>query len=452
LQASEKIETLIPNLDDIPAPAGPLLAVAVARWRQVIVAAGGELARGDARGPVANPYVAGNPVTGALFVGREDVLRRLEELWTGSGQKPSVVLYGHRRMGKSSILHNLGARFGTNTIVVDFNMQRVGLVNSTGELLYNLALALLDAQTLRVSKTLRVLEQDFTAHNPYTAFDRFLRQLDPARGETRFIITVDEFEIIERLIAEGKLEPRLLDFWRGLIQTYPWFVMAFAGLHTLQEMTRDYWHPLYGSVTGIPISFLGHAAAWQLITNPSPDFDLDYDHAAVERIIALTNGQPYLAQLVGHGLVTRFNRQNFEQGVERERRFTLEDVEAVIAAPEFFRDGDAYFMGVWRQALTSEPGGQTAVLCALATTSAQPSSRLFEGRRPMTTAAIAASAKLTVEETQAALAALARHDVVIEENGGWRFTVELMRRWVQLYSQPRPLPARGGFAPQASCG
>jgi DNA-binding IclR family transcriptional regulator len=31
---------------------------------------------------------------------------------------------------------------------------------------------------------------------------------------------------------------------------------------------------------------------------------------------------------------------------------------------------------------------------------------------------------------EAALETLARHDVVAEEDGRWRFTVELMRRWV----------------------
>jgi hypothetical protein len=79
-------------------------------------------------------------------------------------------------MGKSSILHNLGVRFGAHTTVVDFNMQRAGLVASTGELLYNLALALYDAQTPGVSETPGVLgvldepdETRFTAHNPYTA-------------------------------------------------------------------------------------------------------------------------------------------------------------------------------------------------------------------------------------------------------------------------------------------
>jgi hypothetical protein len=130
---------------EVMVPEQYLLRRIIRQWQQLIIAAGGELGRAEVTGPVANPYVAGNPVTGELFVGREDILRRLEELWRGAGQKPSVVLYGHRRMGKSSILHNLGARFGRDTVVVDFNMQRVGLVASTGELLYNLALAVYDS-------------------------------------------------------------------------------------------------------------------------------------------------------------------------------------------------------------------------------------------------------------------------------------------------------------------
>jgi len=30
---------------------------------------------------------------------------------------------------------------------------------------------------------------------------------------------------------------------------------------------------------------------------------------------------------------------------------------------------------------------------------------------------------------------LARHDVVMQENGHWQFTVELMRRWVAQKSE-----------------
>jgi hypothetical protein len=408
---------------EVMVPEQTIVRRIIRRWRRLVSEAGGEVGRVEEVGPVVNPYVAGNPVTGDLFVGRDDILRRLEELWAKEGACPSVVLYGHRRMGKSSILHNLGVRFGARTTVVDFNMQRAGLVSSSGELLYSLALALYDAQTPEVSVSSKVLdepgEERFTAHNPYTTFDRFLKQLDRVRGERRFIVTVDEFELIEALIAEGKLESRLLDFWRGLIHTYPWFVVAFAGLHTLEEMRRDYWNPLFGSVTAVPVSFLSHRAAWQLITQPSPDFSLDYDTDAVEHIIALTHGQPYLIQLIGHGLVTRFNRQTFEEGVERARRFTLDDVEAVIGAPEFYRDGDAYFTGVWRQAEASPPPGQTAVLHALAGSEAGvPVEEIVE------------RAGLTLEEAGGALNTLKRHDVAVEGNRRWQFTVELMRRWV----------------------
>jgi hypothetical protein len=420
---------------EVMVPEQTILRRIIRRWRRLVSEAGGEVGRVEDVGPVVNPYVAGNPVTGDLFVGREDILRRLEELWAKEGACPSVVIYGHRRMGKSSILHNLGVRFGARTSVVDFNMQRAGLVSSSGELLYSLALALHDAQTSEVSASgpeatseVSLAEPDeerFTAHNPYTAFDRFLKQRDRVRGDRRFIVTVDEFELIEALIAEGQLEPRLLDFWRGLIQTYPWFVVAFAGLHTLEEMRRDYWNPLFGSVTAVPVSFLSHRAAWQLITQPSPDFSLDYDTDAVEHIIALTHGQPYLIQLIGHGLVTRFNRQTFEEGVERERRFTLADVEAVIGAPEFYRDGDAYFTGVWRQAEASPPPGQTAVLRALACS---------EAGTPI--GDCADQAGLAPEEVSGALDTLKRHDVAMDADGRWRFTVELMRRWV-AESRPR---------------
>jgi hypothetical protein len=403
------------------------------RWRRLVSEASGEVGASEETGPVANPYVAGNPVMGDLFVGREDILRRLVELWNKEGQCPSVVIYGHRRMGKTSILHNLGGRIGPRTIMVDFNMQRVGMITNTGEMLYNLALAMYDALSTDQREKLGEPDEDaFIHHNPYISFDRFLKQFERIRARRRFIITVDEFELIEHMIVEGHLEARLLAFWRGLIQTYPWYIMAFAGLHTLQEMTQDYWNPLFGSVKAIPVSFLNHEAAWRLITQPTPDFTLDYDPEAVERIISLTNGQPYLIQLIGHGLVTRFNRQTFEEGVERPWRFTVADVETIINSPELYRDGDAYFSGVWRLAEQGAPG-QQAILTRLTLD-------------PATTAELAHLTGMSLEQTEAALRTLKRHDVLhrIDElyisysdhpddiltGDMWDFTVELMRRWV----------------------
>jgi hypothetical protein len=410
---------------EVVAPEATLLRRVAHQWRRIISAEGGAVGRIDLSGPVENPYVLNNPVQGALFVGREDILRRLEELWTAAGaQVPSVVLYGHRRMGKSSILQNLGPRFGAGTTIVDFNLQRVGMVRSTGELLYNLALALYDSLPRAAQTELGEPEEErFTVHNPYTALDRFLRQLDGVRGPQRLIITLDEFELIEQRIAEGRLDPELIDFWRGLIQTYPWLIMALAGLHTLREMTHDYWNPLFGSVTPILVSFLTPGAARRLITEPAPDFAIDYDEAVIAQMIALTNGQPFLIQLIGHTLVTRFNRQTFETGVERARRFSLADLQAVIDTEEFYGSGNAYFSGIWDQAARSAPEGQHALLRALCRHSANT-------HAGMTLAELAAATGMEPEQIRAALATLRHHDVVAEQEGRYHYTVELMRRWV----------------------
>jgi hypothetical protein len=282
----------------------------------------------------------------------------------------------------------------------------------------NNALSIYDALPVALQSQLREPDEErFCAHNPFTALDRFLKQLDPVRAGQRLIVTIDEFELIEQLIEQQRLEPRLLDFWRGLIQTYSWFVLAFAGLHTLQEMTHNYWNPLFGSVMAIPVSFLSPKAAARLITQPDPDFNLDYDAKAIDRIIRLTNGQPYLVQLVGHTLVTRFNRQMFEEGIERERRFTLEDVNAVINTPEFYRDGNAYFNGVWVQAENSEPAGQTAILEALS-------------HAGLSLSQIANQTGLSCDRVQSAIETLQRHDVIKQQDGQYVYTVELMRRWV----------------------
>jgi hypothetical protein len=405
-------------IENAIAPERAIMRQIIEQWRRIVSNVGGELGRAETNEPVTNPYIIANPVIGGLFVGREDILRQLEEKWSRQGQKPSVVLYGHRRMGKSSILRNLKVRLGAQTTLVDFNMQRIGLVTNTGELLFDLALALYDAFPNSAGLLAEPKEESFRAHNPYRAFDRYLKQLDQVRTGQTFITTIDEFELIEKAIAEHRLDPQLLDFWRGLIQTYPWFVMVFAGLHTLEEMRHDYWNPLFGSVTAIEVSFLSPEATRRLITQPSPEFDIDYDPAAVEHIIGLTNGQPYLVQLIGHNLVTRFNRQVFEEGKQRLRRFALEDVDAVINAPEVFRDGNAYFHGVWVQAEDS-PDCQPLILESICNT--VPGKSL---------AKIIRETGLSSDKVRAALDTLRRHDVIVEREGKYAFAVELMRRWV----------------------
>ena len=59
---------------------------------------------------LANPYVVGRPLTGAsssLYVGREDLFAWLAENLDVAGPPNALLLYGERRIGKTSTLYQL---------------------------------------------------------------------------------------------------------------------------------------------------------------------------------------------------------------------------------------------------------------------------------------------------------------------------------------------------------
>jgi predicted Rossmann fold nucleotide-binding protein DprA/Smf involved in DNA uptake len=116
--------------------------------------------------------------------------------------------------------------------------------------------------------------------------------------------------------------------------------------------------------------------------------------------------------------VSRFNQQVFEQGQPHERRFSLADVQTVIADPAFASDGSAYFHGVWNQAQQSEPDGQTIILRVLA-----------PHKAGLTLDDLVRSTGLDAAQVQAALHTLLQHDIVWRDGERYGFAVELMRRW-----------------------
>jgi hypothetical protein len=147
------------------------------------------------------------------------------------------------------------------------------------------------------------------------------------------------------------------------------------------------------------------------------DFPLEYSPEAVERAYVLTGGQPFLGQLLGDSLVRRFNGR-LRQELERPSpTFSTEDVDAVVADAQFYQDGNAYFDGIWAQA-GEAPAGQQAMLRALCHYEAG-----LEGTR------LRDLSGLTPVAFDAALDALERHDVLTTNNGHYRYSVELMRRW-----------------------
>jgi AAA+ ATPase superfamily predicted ATPase len=362
--------------------------------------------------PVTNPYVVGDPVEENLFVGREDILRRLEELWAMRHQRQSVVFYGHRRMGKTSILLNAANCSGSGVKVAYVNLLRLGdSAQGVGEVLMAISDAISDAVGCTPPTDADLLNL------PYRTFERYLKQVE-VHLSGGLIVALDEFEKIEELIEAQKIPEDFMGFLRGLVQMSSKVAFAFAGLHILEEMTADYFQPFFASVIPIHVGFLQPGATRQILANPDEEFPLDYTPEALDQIYALTAGQPYLVQLVGFQLVRGYNDFVFEQGRPREPVFTVEDVEAVINDPEFFKRGRYYFDGVWGQAARGA-SGQQAILRALA-----------PHPQGLSINALAQATAMEEKTLQEALKTLTRHDVVQQREGRWQIIVELFRRWV----------------------
>jgi hypothetical protein len=427
-----------------PAPERVLLERAVELWKSIVAAEQGRLgeaalqemapAARRAAGilertstawqrparPFDNPFIVGDPVYPPLLVGRKDVFDRIAEVWSAKKNPDSIIIYGHRRMGKSSILRNLDQVAPQGSVVVYADMAgETSFVATTADLLLGLADRVYTA-VRRAYGDGSIPEPDPDTYSTQARAQFQLNRLLEGVRETLsgriLVLALDEFEGVERAVEEGKIGREIYQFLRAKTQE-PWLALVFGGLHTLDEMSRDYQQPFYGSYENIPVSYLAPRSAWRLITNPTEDFELNYEPEAIERVIAETGGQPYLVQQICRDALDHLNHELFDLELTREVRITLSDVEAVLD-DDFFRRGTVYFDGVWTQASDRK---QRTLL------------RVMAGQdEPWTTVELETTTGLDAKTLRRQLRWAERHDVVCRlEPDEWGFHVPLMRRWVR---------------------
>ena len=431
---------------EILLPERVLLARAVELWQSVVAAEQGKLGKAALREmtpaarraagivertsavwrrpatPFDNPYVVGDPVYPPLLVGRKNVFDRIGEVWAAKENPDSIILYGHRRMGKSSILRNLDQVAPPVSVIVYVDMAgETSFVASTADLLLELANRIYTA-VRRAYPEARLPEPDPETYNTPPRAQFQLNQLvervrDALAGHT-LILALDEFEAVEYAVEADKIGKEIYQFLRAKTQE-PWLTLVFGGLHTLDEMSRDYQQPFYGSYENIRVSYLAHDDAWRLITNPTSDFDLNYEPEVVERIIAETGRQPYLVQQVCRDAVDHLNHELFDLDMEREVLIKLSDVEAVLG-DDFFRRGTGYFDGVWTQA--SHPDQRTLLRVMAGCDGSWGYTELETATR------------LNPDALRRELRWAERHDILHKVEADppvWEFYVPLMRRWVR---------------------
>lgn len=391
-----------------------LLLVVTRSWRGVAEAELAKMGEAEkAAGFVHNPFVFGQPIEETetnLFVGRRDIVREIEVSLLGGTAKPALVLWGPRRMGKTSVLLQLPRLLGSEFVPAFVDVQAMQVRESVGAFFQSVTASASAALRRRGVPSAALTAADI-GDSPFTAFAGWLATVEERLGPGRhLLLCLDEFERLETSIREGRLPHELMDQIRHTIQHHARIVVLLAGSHRPDELELN-WPDALISTKMIRVSYLAEEEARQLITQPVPDFEISYAAGSVERITEATRCQPYLVQALCYELVNHLN-------MEGRREASPEDIDIVVGRA--LESAHLYFAEMWRQL----DENQRAILTRLAAAPQPPETREL------------AAPGSSEEQVDADLRWLAARSIVENPNsGGWRFQVPMVAEWVR---------ARGG--------
>jgi hypothetical protein len=361
---------------------------------------------------ITNPFQCGNPLTiqrQYLFKGRTALAEQLRRLVVDRS-RPTIVLHGSRRCGKSSFLLNLRKMLPSNLLPVYLDLQSAAITTDEAAFCYGLVRAIhRDSRSQGVDLP-AISSRDMFRNNPYIALEDWLEKALPKLGDRRLLLNLDEFEKIGSAIKQGRISLNLFDELRHLIQHYDQLGFLFSGVQTLDELGPN-WSSYFISVVPIEMLYLEPHEAEDLLTNPDPDFTLRYGKGIVAEILALTRCHPYLLQLIGSALVTQANLIHTQLVTSKLLQAAITDALTL---------GEPYFTNVWTEFTGTSPNevkmGQQLLLDL-----AQSHQTTVDVENKM----------LGGAHSRTPLHRLLRYHVIEQTADGYRIEIPLLERWVR---------------------
>ena len=359
-------------------------------------------------GELINPYIAGAPVTEArMFFGREDVFQWIENSIAGQYADHILVIHGQRRVGKTSVLKQLGNRLPKRYIPVFFDLQ--GRTHTTlDRFLWWLA-----REIVRVLKQERGIEVPLPEKDAFAAdieyFEhRFLPDLKPALGNDTLLLTFDEFDNLEESEVKEELARPLTDYLRRLMGNGGLnFIFSIGSSGRKLENMQAAYTEFFKTALYKKISFLNEDQTRNLITRPIENI-IEYDKRAVTRIYQLAGGHPYFTQLTCHELFAKC--QQSEERIIKEA-----DVEAIL--DDVVERGTVNLKFVWDEATDIEKWS----LSALASLEKSDNRAIGDYIRKN-------RVRFSDTDLASGLLHLREKDILTAEN---RFVIHLLRLWLR---------------------
>ena len=357
---------------------------------------------------IINPYIAGAPVTEQrMFFGREDVFNWIQNSLAGQYADHILVIHGQRRVGKTSVLKQLGNRLPKKYVPVFFDLQ--GRTHTTlDRFLWWLA-----REIVRVLKQERGIEvpvpekEVFAADLEYFE-NKFLASLRPLLGENTLLLTFDEFDNLEESEIKEELARPLVDYLRRMMgEAGMSFIFSIGSSGRKLENMQASYTEFFKTALYKKISFLSRDQTSHLVAKPVEGV-LEYERAAVDMIFDTTFGHPYFTQLMCHELFARCQRTE-------QRRVAKSDVEAIL--DDVVERGTVNLKFVWDEASDIEKWSLAALAQLDKTDNRALTDYLRKNR-----------VRFSETDLTSGLLHLREKDVLTSEN---RFVIGLLKLWLQ---------------------
>ncbi|MDB9492653.1 ABC transporter substrate-binding protein [Dolichospermum circinale CS-534/05] len=286
-----------------------------------------------------NPYIIGRPIgyRESLF-GRESIFQLVQENLQQSQQL--LLLYGQRRIGKSSIILSIPQQLAevNEFVFVTFELSFYSQ-QPWSSILAALAQAIVDNLELETSispPTTTELELEINI------FERqFLPQVYQQLENKNLVLLLDEFDALISQDLESsaieltkKIFRRLSDITK---RNNKLFIVISIGEHLASTLNIL---KIFEDVPKIEIGLLDKDSTKELITKPAQGV-LEYEEEAIKAIFNLSAGHPYCTQIICFAIFSRAREQN-------SFKITSADVERIVdTAIEIGEAGLSWFWAVF---------------------------------------------------------------------------------------------------------
>src|SRR6266545_5185598 len=372
---------------------------------------------------IVNPYIAGKSLGGQRgFFGRDDILRLVETRLRAPDQG-ALVLYGQRRIGKTSILLQLKHRLPVPPFLPVYFDLMDRARRPLGQVLFQIATTIAEEAGIAAPDPTKFDDQG-------TFFRRaFLPALYQALGEEQIpVLLFDEFDVLD-IAATEQLPPTaaaqaFFPYLRELLEGEPRLKFIFVVGRRAEDLSIIV-KSLFKSSLSQRVSVLDAESANNLIRTAQRQGTLGFSRIVVERIMALTAGHPYFTQLICQILWDHAYATDPQAPPSIQR---LEMVEA--AAAKALEAGQNIFEWIW----DGLPPAERVIFAAIAGATDEQSVVTEEQLMQLLQSQ---GIRILTGELELAPRTLVEWEMLRNVDGGYRFFIELMRRWVSI---SKPLP------------